>query len=326
MKLQGQMKKTLAERPENASQTRRLIWWGVFFSLIFIWAPSSLAAKLLPTSWLATEKTDHPLVGQLWSVKRQAAVPLAAWLDEQPSGQWILLGEQHDHPDHQVIAALWVKALADRQDGVLLALEMAEAAQQEQLDAALGQMGPLPEDLGWNSGWRWSTYAELVQTGLLVAERVLGVDLSRADKRAAYQQGAEQPALSIAMAEALDALIHQGHCELLPPQQLPSMRQVQLARDQAMARYLNEENLNDRRGLLLAGSVHVRRDLGIPRWLPASQPSVSVLLRQVDERTDWADYLPAAVEGIEAFDYVLFTPAIPEVDYCAELEAQMSGH
>lgn len=322
MKLQGRIDKTLGEH--------RLYCGGVRFAILLFWLLAFIAKvqaqPLLPVSWAATEKQDHPLVGQFWSTREQLQYSLPEWLAQRLRGHWVFLGEQHDHPDHQQIAVLWLRALADQEAGVVLALEMATQAQQAALDAHLGEAEVVADDLAWNPGWPWSAYGDLVQTGMQLADRVLALDLPREDQMRAYRQGAPQSALSEAMAAALDLLIDQGHCELLPSSQLPAMRQVQLARDQAMAARLAEVDLTGRSGLVLAGSVHVRRDLGISRWLPDSTLRSSVLLQAVDERTHWADYLPSGIEGIAAFDYILFTPAIPPVDYCAELEARMSGH
>ena len=63
--------------------------------------------------------------------------------------------------------------------------------------------------------------------------------------------------------------------------------------------------------ILLAGAFHVRRDLGVPLHLAdlgAQGRSAVVLLAEVGEE----------VEAGMA-DYVWFTAAVPEQDYCAQL-------
>jgi len=65
--------------------------------------------------------------------------------------------------------------------------------------------------------------------------------------------------------------------------------------------------------LLLAGTYHVRRDLGVPLHLTdlgRAAGSVVLLLAEVGERVD-----------AQAADYVWYTPATPARDYCAEMRA-----
>ncbi|MNP75711.1 hypothetical protein D3C76_1728170 [compost metagenome] len=63
--------------------------------------------------------------------------------------------------------------------------------------------------------------------------------------------------------------------------------------------------------LLFAGSYHVRKDLGVPLHLAdlgAQGQTKVVLLAEVGERVE---------PGMA--DYVWFTAAVPEQDYCAQL-------
>lgn len=265
--------------------------------------------------WLATEQRDHPLVGRLWSVEQQAWIELDTFLAELSADQWLLIGEQHDHPDHQRLTLQWLKTLAtDNRMGVL-ALEMATLEQQPLLDAQLGQQ-VTAEDLNWTQGWPWQRYGALVQEGLLQAQQVLATDPPRAQQMQAYRDGAPQEALTVAQAEALDMLIDEGHCGMLPADRLPAMRQVQLLRDQVMAKTLASVKLQGRVGLMQAGTVHVRRDIGIPRWLPEEVAVTSLWLVQVNQHQQPQDYAAAGVDGLPMADYLYFTPAIPAVDYC----------
>ncbi|MBE0505677.1 MAG: ChaN family lipoprotein [Marinospirillum sp.] len=265
--------------------------------------------------WLASEHQDHPLVGRLWSVAEQRFVEPATFFAELPGNHWLLIGEQHDNPDHQRLTLAWLQALATSNRMGVLALEMARLEQQPLLDAQLGQQ-VTPEDLNWTQGWPWERYGALVQQGLLQAQQVLATDPSREKQMLAYRDGAPQAALTRAQAEALDALIDQGHCGMLPAERLPAMRQVQLFRDQVMAATLAAVQLQGRVGLMQAGAVHTRRDIGIPRWLPDGMEYSSLWLVQVNQHQQPEEYLAAGVDGIPITDYIYFTPAIPAVDYC----------
>jgi uncharacterized iron-regulated protein len=70
--------------------------------------------------------------------------------------------------------------------------------------------------------------------------------------------------------------------------------------------------------VLLAGSGHVNRTLGVPQHLP---PGLTV--RAVQLRAGPAASAPDARQETEnraAFDAVWPTPAVPEQDYCASLK------
>jgi len=101
--------------------------------------------------------------------------------------------------------------------------------------------------------------------------------------------------------------IADGHCGLIDAGQAGRMTGAQVARDQFMARMV-EANLQ-RGAVLLAGDGHVRRDVGVPRWLPAATRAESIsigLLEPGDPNA--ADY-----------DFALTTAAQPRLDPCKEL-------
>lgn len=274
-----------------------------------------------------TAAQEPALEGRLWSVAQQDFVEKAHFLASLPPNTWLLIGEQHDHPEHQQWALRWIEELAAQERLGAVAFEMAHHQQQAALDRALGQAQITPEALEWLAAWPWDRYQSVVEASLRLAPRVLGADLTRAEQLAAYREGAPQTALSSAQAEVLDQLIDEGHCQLLPQERLPQMRQVQLARDQQMALILSTTPLNEGIGVFLAGSVHQRPDLGVPRWLADGVQSVTVRLVALDERATPDAYLQPGVDGRVTADYLLWTSPLPAADYCAELRAQFqSGH
>lgn len=294
---------------------------GVGFILLLVSACSLVDTPVTPSAgWLAPEQQNHLLVGQLWSVAEQKFVDPKTVLTELPDNHWLLIGEQHDHPDHQRLVLEWMQYLASKNRMGVLALEMARLEQQPLLDLGRGRQ-VVAEDLNWIQGWPWERYGALVQAGLLQAQQVLATDPSREAQMRAYRDGAPLPALTRAQAEVLDALIDQGHCGLLPVERLPAMRQVQLLRDQVMAETLASVVLHGRVGLFLAGSVHTRKDLGVPRWLPDGMEYSSLWLVQVNQQQRPEEYLAAGVDEIPITDYIYFTPAIPAVDYCEAFQS-----
>ncbi|MBV0932424.1 ChaN family lipoprotein [Marinobacterium weihaiense] len=285
---------------------------------------SALLMLLIVPLAVPLAHADATLEGRLWSVAQQQFVSQHDLLEQLPRGGWVLLGEQHDHPEHHRIQADWIQALSQRDQLGAVALEMADHSQQRLLDAALGRDDVLPEALQWQPGWPWRLYGEVVNTALARATAVVGADLTRDEQRQAYAEGAPRGDLGESHAVYMRDLLFESHCGQLPRQSLNGMRQVQLARDQQMAAQLIKHQQPQRIGIMLTGTIHARRDLGIPRWLQ-QVPALSILMIPVDNGTDPLHYVPNAVDGLPPADYLLFTTALPVKDYCAELAAQGHG-
>ena len=107
------------------------------------------------------------------------------------------------------------------------------------------------------------------------------------------------------MREALLAQIRASHCGKLPEDQLPAMLAVQQRRDRRMADALRKA---PRPAMLLAGAYHVRRDLGVPLHLAdlGSGEAAVLILAEVGSEV-----------GAQEADFVWYTPAMPEEDFCA---------
>jgi uncharacterized iron-regulated protein len=114
--------------------------------------------------------------------------------------------------------------------------------------------------------------------------------------------------------------IRTGHCDLLPESQISPMTRIQVARDISMARTIEQAALPGKTVVLLAGSGHVNRELGVPQHLPNGLTVKAVLLRAgppppVEPR--------AGAGQAPAFDVVWTTPAVPEKDHCAALKERL---
>ena len=81
-----------------------------------------------------------------------------------------------------------------------------------------------------------------------------------------------------------------------------------------MAETLKEVALPGKVVVLLAGSGHTDRLLGVPHHLPATLKVKAVRLRAGDA---------AEADKANVFDAVWATPALPEKDYCAAFKSQM---
>lgn len=292
--------------------------------LAFLLACLLLLAPALQAADAATEApTTSPLVGRLWSPQENRFLPLEALYQRLPRGGWLLIGEQHDNPDHHRIEAEIISALGEDQQLGAVALEMANSAQQPLLDQVQASGAtPTAEALDWSQGWPWALYEAPLQAAFRWATRVLGADLTREQMAAAHTSGAPQGELEPAHGDFMRTLLFDSHCGRLPRSQLDPMRQVQLARDQQIARVLRAAASADRTGVLLTGSIHARLDLGVPRWLDQT-PHLSLLLQAVDPaHNSAAEYRPDTFGNLATVDLILFTPPRDTPDYCARFNEQ----
>ena len=127
--------------------------------------------------------------------------------------------------------------------------------------------------------------------------------------------------------KAQQQLVRTGHCGLLPESRITPMVRIQLARDLSMANALEKALLPGKVVLLLAGSGHADRALGVPRHLRGGIRSRSVRLHAggaaADANTDADTGASAGRPMGDAFDSVWATPALPATDYCEQLKEQM---
>ena len=243
----------------------------------------------------------------------------AAWqaqLERWPPVDALLLGEQHDAPEHQRWEADSVRWLAERGRLAALVIEMAEAG--------TGTDG-LPPDanaaqvyaaLRWNeAAWPWERYRAVVMAAVAAGVPVRGGNLPRSRMRAAMQDEALDRHLPPAALALQRNAIEEGHCGLLPADRVMPMVRIQLARDASMAQAVQQARQDGRTVLLAAGWGHVRRDLGVPTWLPANF-NAKVAIAQAGQAR-------AAIES-EA-NYIHPTPALAPRDHCAELRARPPG-
>jgi uncharacterized iron-regulated protein len=234
----------------------------------------------------------------------------------------VLLGEQHDAAEHQHIHQHVVARLAV--DGKLgaLALEMADAGRSTAALKSNSTQLQVQEALGWNNkSWPWAAYGPAVMVAVKAGVPVLGANLPAAQMREVMADSRLDGQLPGPALKAQQQGIRIGHCNLLPESQISPMTRIQVARDISMARTIAQAVLPGKTVVLLAGSGHVNRELGVPQHLPDGLTVKAVLLRagpppaEAEARAD-AGKLPA-------FDVVWTTPAVPVQDYCAGLKDKL---
>lgn len=242
----------------------------------------------------------------------------------------LLLGEQHDAPQHQQLERDVVRLLLRHGRLAALALEMAEQGRSTAgLNSDASEVD-VQAALGWNDiGWPWASYGPAVMLAVRDGVPVLGANLPRNQQRDAMKNEALDAQLTSSSLQKQQNLIEASHCGLLAATQLRPMTRIQIARDRAMADTLvqalgrtaplSPEQRSSGRPvvLLLAGSGHADRELGVPQHLPAQVKVASIRLL--------ADNPAQHSASTQPFDAVWPTPALPPKDYCAEFRASMQA-
>ena len=238
----------------------------------------------------------------------------------------LLLGEVHDNAAQpaQRLQRLQ-QALATGARPTLL-MEQFDRERQPQIDQLLAgaahprspaQVQALIDRLealagGAQAGWDWALYRPLIHLALQQGLPLVAANVSRGDVRAVIEQGLAARGFAAAVPAdilaAQAAAIEASHCGQVDAASARRMAQAQVARDQFMARQLVAHAAGG--AVLLAGNGHVRKDLGVPRWLPPELQARSRVIGFLEG--------DAALDA-GAFDEVVPSPPQPRDNPCATM-------
>ncbi len=293
-------------------------------------------APVLEGGWQSPLHREHPLAGRLWDVKRGTFVEEAELVRALSQARFVVLGERHDQPDHHRLQAKLVRALGQAGKKPALAFEMLDVSQQPKVDAAPKDADALSLAVDWaKSGWpEWALYRPVFAAGLEAGMPVVAANLPRPQVRELVMRGPEALPAELRARLALDTPLpedveqamreeqDQAHCGHLPKEMLGPMVQAQRARDAHLADRMLE-GATDGGTVLITGNGHARTDRGVPAHLARrapGQPVLSVGLLEVSaEAQKPGDYAASYSASALPFDYVWFTPAVPQEDPCAQL-------
>lgn len=265
----------------------------------------SLRALSVPTLLLAL------LAGGCAGLPTAADAPVAARIGALLPVDALLLGEQHDAGDHHRIEREAVEALAAQGRLAALALEMAEDGRSTAKLPASATEAAVRSALDWqDKAWPWADYAPAVMAAVRAGVPVIGANMPRARMKDAMADVSLDAQLGAAARAQQEEAVRSGHCNLLPAAQIVPMTRIQIGRDRAMAQAIVKARQPGKTVLLIAGSGHTLRTLGVPQHLPADVSVKSVKLLAA-----------ASAAGVAKgeFDGVWQTPPLPEQDHCATL-------
>lgn len=256
-------------------------------------APAPVSAAAMPAA-----SPSHPAA----AVQADApAAPLA-----------LLIGEQHDQPDHQRQAAAMVAELAAQRRLHALVLEMAMTGASTAGLSPASTEAELRAALQWDErAWPWARYRELVLAAARSGVPVLGGNLPRPQLRQAQSDPRWDGTIPADAAARLLQAVREGHCGLVPDAHLGPMVRMQVARDRSLAEALLQQLRTAPAGtvvVLHAGAVHAARRTGVPLHLAQLAPQTPVRTVAFGPAREPAD-----------FDERRAAREQPQPDHCAAL-------
>lgn len=246
--------------------------------------------------------------------------PPPSMLARMAANHTVLLGEVHDNAQVHRVRLQALRAAVDNGWRPAIAMEQFDRERQPDIDRARRER---PHDADYliraagAQGWNWDFYRPVVQLALDHGLPLVAANLSRADAMRVAQQGfvAALPPLTVARYHLDDGVppallaaqreqIGQSHCGMVPEEAMDGMARAQIARDVTMAEALRA--WSGKGVVLLAGNGHVRRDLGVPQWLPGVY---TVGFVESEAAGEFDDVLP-------------FKPPAGRADPCAGMKPQ----
>lgn len=255
------------------------------------------------------------------------ALPAVGAQGSTPEPIW-LMGEVHDNPDGHAyrLRDLQAKVTADWRPALLM--EQFNVDRQAALTQAWQtcKQAQCVIDAAGGPGWDWALYKPLIQLALAYRLPLVAANVSRQQLGEVMQQGftavfdentikaygLDQP-LPSDWLDGQRTAIERGHCNMLPEEMIDPMVNAQTARDVMFAELLQE--YAPQGAVLIAGNGHVRKDLGVYAWLPASiKPRVQVY-----------GYVEPGGLSATSYDNVRVVPAHPRPDPCEAFKKSRLG-
>jgi uncharacterized iron-regulated protein len=278
--------------------------------------PSPARATRLPLPVFAVVAAAIALAGCTTAFFNGPNAPVARRAAALLPADALIIGEQHDAPEHHAIERETVEALAGQGKLAALLLEMAEEGHSTaRLDTAATD-SQVQAALGWNDkAWPWQSYGPVVMAAVRAGVPVIGANLPRARMKNAMTDVSLDVQLNGEAYTAQQDAVREGHCKLLPEPQIVPMTRIQVGRDRAMAQAIVKARQPGKTVLLISGAGHATKVLGVPQHLP-TDVSVKTVRLQAGESPDDEE------ENKGAYDAVWRTPPLPPKDYCASMRTK----
>jgi len=253
---------------------------------------------------------------------------LGAWPTQLHGTTWALLGEMHDNPEHHRLRAAVLQRACGNGWRPAIVMEQFDLDRQVDIELARSERPHDAQHLialaGASRGWHWRDYEAFVALALQydlplvagnlprpLASRLVREDYLEALGSQRVRAWGLNPAPDRDWQAAQEREIEAGHCGTLPKRLWSGMARAQFARDAAMADQLRRHGTNG--AVLLAGNGHVRRDLGVPRWLAPPDLARTLVVGFVER--------DSGVEPAGRYDALVVTARAERGDPCEAFKA-----
>jgi uncharacterized iron-regulated protein len=295
---------------------------------------------------MTAEQTNHPLIGKLWQSENQEFISTDNLVEQLVGINYLLIGERHDNPYHHQLEIEILKHAQRQNPKTATVFEMIDQQLYAGIEHAVlkpgNSLSALKEILNWSdiNGWPWKDYGPVIYTAVEGGSEIVPgnidrstlMQLAKSKEGDSFTQFKEPFKTLAAFPEHLKRHVledvFEGHCRLIPKEQLSPMVSIQTMRDAYMASNLYQHK-QDKSTILIAGNGHIREDSGVGWHLRQRDPQSSIMsiaLIEVDENLHSPqDYLSGIRAEQATYDYIWFTPKFSHNDECAELEAMMKN-
>jgi len=300
----------------------------------FVIALLASLVSMLPayTQWQSEYFHDHPLVGKIFHVEKGRWISFDSLTEIVQEHNIVLLGETHSNPDHHNLQAQVIASLIKAGESPAIVMEMLEYDQLVVDYSSDEAMLNASEIL--SPQWDWSIYQPIARVAYLNQLPLLGGNLDEETLKVIRRQKScefDLAGMTINICQSLPAtavvqiqqLIYESHCKYMPWEHTDGMAYAQIAKDIAFANKLMSVSENNS-AVLIAGSVHVRKDIGVPIHLQQlGQTALSVGFINVHpDFQEISDYT-ALMPNESALDVLVFTPSDRHQDPCVEFAKQL---
>ena len=307
----------------------------------FPFVNSLIAASLLISIGMAHAQnllfTDHPLAGKIWDMNSHDYIDEAAVLARMNQADIILLGETHDNPRHHELQQTLLNARIDSGARPAVLMEQFDADRQQDIDQALtgtDRSNKLKTLTGLISFSNPKPYLPILVTAVDNKLPVIAANISNRGLLPVIREdfsAFDATALKrLAVEEVWDhrrqnfMLSNMGgaHCGKLRDELRAGLVRSQRLRDAMMA----DAAMNGlRQGVVaIVGSGHARRDVGMPLYISARDPSARILsiafVEVVPGKNSPDTYETDSASDVPPFDLIWFTPRVARKDPCADME------
>ncbi|WP_169565750.1 ChaN family lipoprotein [Neptunomonas japonica] len=279
------------------------------------------------SEWSAPLLQNHSLVGKIYSLDDKAFITEKALITDLQKSRYVLIGEKHDNEDHHRLELQLLESLLNKPHTHVV-FEMLTDKQQSKIAllTPTDSKSQIHTKLAWNDkSWPWKDYAPLIQRSLSKGANISAGNINRATIKQIYQQKNNDTLFNetpfktlknipeVAKKQILNQ-VFESHCQLMSKAKLAPMMTIQLARDASMS---NAMLTNQEPTILIAGSFHTQKNMGVPLHLRqvTKQTTKTVLLAEV--RTNQSQ--PEDYVSLSEADYIWFTPKQVDKDYCESL-------